>query len=135
MSKVGLIWVFFGMACVAFTFVHLILGHFSYSDQFMRILNNCKMDQQENLVALHSFKQNYLNPSKEQLINFNSVCCNFYNNVRIIPKKKLAWKSKQHWTFYWQYFGGRIMLLGWGEGRGFHVDFDSHLTTVLSFPD
>lgn len=23
---------FFGMACVVFTFVHLILGHFPYSD-------------------------------------------------------------------------------------------------------
>lgn len=85
---------FFGMACVVFTFVHLILGHFPYSDQFMRILNNCKMDQQENLVALHSFKQNYLNPSKEQLINFNSVCCNFYNNVRIIQKKKNLHESQ-----------------------------------------
>lgn len=77
------------MVCVAVTFVHLILGHFSYSDQFMRILNNCKMGQQENSVALHSFKLNYLNSSKGPLINFKSACCNFYKNVRIIPKNNL----------------------------------------------
>lgn len=44
LSKVSLVWEVFGMACVAFTFV----GHFSYFAQFIRILNNCKMDQQEN---------------------------------------------------------------------------------------
>lgn len=129
MSKVGLIWVFFGMACVAFTFVHLILRHFSYSDQFMRILNNCKMDQQENLVALHSFKQNYLNPSKEQLINFNSVCCNFYNDVRIIPKKKTCMKVKAALDFLLTIFWRENNVIGMRRGerisRGFWLPSDN----------
>lgn len=54
------------------------------------------MDQQENMVGLHSFKLNYLNSSKEKLINFNSVCCNFYKNVRIITKNNF--KEKQSST-------------------------------------
>lgn len=65
-------------------FVHFILGYFSYSDQTMRILNNCKMGQQENSVGLHSFKLNYLNSANEKqqhTIIFNSVCCDFYKNV------------------------------------------------------
>lgn len=74
---------------MAFTFVHLILGHFSYFARFMRILNNCKTDQQENLVALHSFKINYLNSSRENFINFNTVFCIFNKNFIILPKNNL----------------------------------------------
>lgn len=35
-----------GAACVVFTFMDFILGYFSYSDQIMRSLNNCKTGQQ-----------------------------------------------------------------------------------------
>jgi len=68
-----------GAACVVFTFLDFILAYFSYSDQIMRSLNNCKMGQQENSVGLDPFKLNSLNSADEQqhTILFKSVCCNF----------------------------------------------------------
>lgn len=46
LSKVSLVWEVFGMASAAFTSMYLVLGHFSF-DQFVRILNNCKMDNRK----------------------------------------------------------------------------------------
>lgn len=51
LSEVSLVWKFFGMASAAFAFMYLFLGHFSSFEQFVRILNNCKMDQQK--IWLH----------------------------------------------------------------------------------
>lgn len=66
LSKVDLVWEFFWYGMCGFYLHVLFWDIFPYFDQFMRIQNNCKMDQQENMVGLHSCKLNYLNSSKEK---------------------------------------------------------------------